>query len=387
MQSQFRWNYIFLAYLALFSLGLIDNTRGAFYPEYLRDLGLTPSEGSQIFSVVALSGFVINFTTRYWLPRVGIVNAVVYSLFFMALGTLTVSVLPYFRDHLMLVLTLSSSLLGLGIGGSTISMNLLVAKGTPPVHLSRAFAGLHSTYGVSSLIAPLIFNLLFLRLGQWNLCYFALIPLPLILGIYFLLKKPEEIKDAPKKSLEAPIPFFMRIPFGLMLATYVMAEVLVSTRLVYLLNEHFKFSLESSNNYLALFFLGLAGGRLLFSFVKVPGSQLSHLITSHLLTFVAYFLGELHPGFYALCGFTMSWYFPTTMAWLQNKFHTGIEFMTASMLTTSGFLILGMHDLFGRIAEMTNLKSAFMMAPIASVISFFLLIYLEIQTRNRQTSG
>lgn len=386
MQSLIKWNYLSLAYLALFCLGLIDNTRGAFYPEFLKDLQLSSSEGSRLFSIVAFSGFAMNFTTRFWLPKVGIVKAVIASLFFMNIGTILISIIPYFKDHALVLLSIFSLILGLGIGGSTISMNLLVAKGTPEKYLTQAFAGLHSTYGVSSLIAPLLFNICFGLLNKWNLAFAILSPLPLVIGIYFLVKRPNEIIEVSQGPLKAPISFWKRIPFGVMLATYVMAEVLVSTRLVYFLTEVHKYELSKANNYLALFFSGLACGRLLFSFIKFPGSPFQKLFLSQFLSLIFYFLGQWHPGFYACLGLSFSWYFPTTMVWLQSKFNQGIEFMTVSVLTCSGFLLLLMHDLFGRIAEISNITSAFMLAPLASIVSFILLIYLE-RTKARQISG
>ena len=193
--SQIKWNYLILSYLALFCLGLIDNTRGAFYPEFLRQMDFSASEGSRLFSVVALSGFIMNFTTRYWLPHVGIVKAILASLFFMFLGTIMVSLMPFFMEFKHSMLIISGLCLGLGIGGSTISMNLLVTKAAPPRLMSRAFSGLHSTYGVSSLIAPLLFNFLFVLLGKWNLAYLCLSFFPLVIFSFYLLKNLQKGDD------------------------------------------------------------------------------------------------------------------------------------------------------------------------------------------------
>lgn len=379
--SQIKWNYLILSYLALFCLGLIDNTRGAFYPEFLKQMSFTASEGSGIFSIVALSGFVMNFTTRYWLPHVGIVKAILFSLFFMVFGTLLVSSLPYFTESKHLMLIISGLCLGLGIGGSTISMNLLVAKSAPPQYLSRAFSGLHSTYGISSLLAPLIFNFLFISFGKWNWAYLCISILPLIVLIIYVLKNLPDIGDIPKTPLQAPVPLMRRLPFGLMLAFYVVSEILVSTRMVYFLTESESLPLIEANYLLALFFMGLAAGRILFSVVKFPGPLYLHLFISHGLTLLFFYLGLNSHVFLALTGLTMSWFFPTTMAWLQTHFKSGIEFMTASVLTLTGFLILGMHDLFGRIVEMYDIKVAFLMGPIASLISLILLIGIELKKR------
>jgi len=379
--SQIKWNYLLLSYLALFCLGLIDNTRGAFYPEFLRQMEFTASEGSRLFSVVALSGFLMNFTTRYWLPHVGIVKAILTSLFFMFFGTILVSMMPFFMEYKHSLLIISGLCLGLGIGGSTISMNLLVTKASPPQFMSRAFAGLHSTYGVSSLIAPLLFNFLFLLFGKWDLAYLSLSLLPLVILSIYLTKNLPDIGEIPKTPLKAPVGLIQRLPFGLMLASYVVAEILVSTRLVYFLTENEKMPLTEANYLLALFFLGLAFGRIAFSVLKIPGPLFVHLLISHALTLLFFFLGLSNHYFLALTGLTMSWFFPTTMAWLQTHFKSGIEFMTASVLTLTGFLLLGMHDLFGRIVEMYDVKVAFLMGPLASAISLLLLIFIEVRRK------
>jgi len=69
------------------------------------------------------------------------------------------------------------------------------------------------------------------------------------------------------------------------------------------------------------------------------------------------------------------------MAWLQTHFNSGIEFMTASVLTLTGFLLLGMHDLFGRVVEMYDVKVAFLMGPLASIISLLVLIFIEVRRK------
>ncbi|MBP5297491.1 MAG: hypothetical protein J6Y94_09210, partial [Bacteriovoracaceae bacterium] len=150
-----------------------------------------------------------------------------------------------------------------------ISSTLIITR-TVPAHLSlRAYTGYHAFYGLASCAAPAFIAFSIAHHWPWQTVFYlaALLNL-LVLGQTWFLPPlppptPEERQDPPRMHWHVAA-----VCFGLMLAFYVAAENLVTTRLVFYLQRHLHFAAPTANHYLSAFFIALLGGRLLFALVK-----------------------------------------------------------------------------------------------------------------------
>lgn len=374
-----QWALVLLAYITLFSLSLIDNSRGPAYPEILEDFQINAARGAWLFAWASFAALVANLSARWWLPRIGIVKATFLALMTMGMGSFLFGIS---LDYSIEMLDLSSFVMGFGMGVANISMNLLVAKGTPETHRRQFFSGLHSIYGIGSLTAPLILSS-FMTFGfTWNQYFQWLTLLPTLTLLFLFLKKKDFQKNnfadaLPKLSLSAPVKLPIRLAYGLLFGCYVSSEIVVSSRLVLYLTHGHEFSGEQARLALSVFFLGLLGGRLLFTVLPIKGSSQKWLITSCLSTIFVYTLARwVSPYFIVLTGLTMSYFYPVAMDWLSKKFPKGLEWMTASVLTFISVLLVFMHLGFGYITDLLSIEVAMASVPIFQIICLVLILKL-----------
>src|SRR5690606_16012750 len=135
--------------------------------------------------------------------------------------------------------------------------------------------------------------------------------------------------------LTAPTSTLTRLLYGGVFGFYVASEIIISTRLVLYLNAAHGIELESARFTLSIFFLLLLCGRFLFAILPIKGASQRWLLASCSATIIIYVMARWHsPYWLALTGFTMSYFYPVAMDWLTKKFPQGIEWMTASVLTS-----------------------------------------------------
>jgi len=78
----------------------------------------------------------------------------------------------------------------------------------------------------------------------------------------------------------------------------------------------------------------------------------------------------------ALTGLTMSYFYPVAMDWLSKKFPDGLEWMTASVLTSVSILLILMHLGFGYVSDMLGIEMAMALVPIFITGCLSLLLVL-----------
>ena len=201
---------VILAFLSLFSVGIIDNARSSIYPDILKTLNLTYEQGSLIFSVSSLTGLISTLSAKYWLPKYGIIIPQRFFSFILVLSALifgsAISLVPSFP-----LLLLGCTLIGVGMGGLSITMNLSIDRAVPEEYRRKFLSALHSLYGLSSGFAPVI--LLFLT--SWGKgfkeLYFFIAIFPIILFIHVLTRKnfsPSHRRNAHIISCATKFGFF-----------------------------------------------------------------------------------------------------------------------------------------------------------------------------------
>ncbi|WP_290732409.1 MFS transporter [Halobacteriovorax sp. JY17] len=372
-----NWRFIALGYLSLFALSLLDNGRSPTYNAILEDLSIGPAKGSYIFSVASFISLLVNLTAVKWLPKLGPVVSTRISLSLMALSGFFMYITGVQTSYTLLIV--SSVLLGLGLAICTITMNVLVIKGSTSSSRKRLFSGLHAIYGLSSLLAPFILAFLIKHGGDWK-TYFVVSGI-IAFSVILITAKTETLPTEPqeKQRENQNVPVRFRILFGLLLGAYVASEIVISTRLPYYLRTVLKFDEITAGYYLSFFFLSLCAGRLLFSLKSFNFKSEHLMIFSHITTLVCFFSGlYIHPLFLALCGFTMSYAFPMGMDFLVETFKEKSDYMITSVMTWIGVMLASMHFVFGLINENYGANIALLLSPLLSLLALgALIIFLK----------
>ncbi|MBT3584024.1 MAG: MFS transporter [Halobacteriovoraceae bacterium] len=369
--------FLVLAYSTLFSFGLIDNARGPAYPEILASFDLSPNQGAPVFWLATLAGLVVNLASKWWLARWGAVFSTKLSLLFMAVGIFLMGHSVNLGSPVFW-LYLGSVIFGMGSSFSGVSMNILVSEGTTHEVRGRAFAGLHSTYGIASLCSPLLLAYFLKHIPYWNKFFMLLSIVPIIIfGLSFFLSK-KELFPREKGTLKPPIKLNKRMLYGFLFGFYVASEIAISSRLPLYFENIVGWSPSTAKQGLSLFFLSLTLGRISFTFIKTGEKRIYFLLGSLLGTIVLFFIGYYYwPWALALTGLSMSMFFPVGMDWLAQRFERGREFMMASVLTYIALSLIFMHVVFGWINANLGAREAILIVPVLSLISLVLLLSLK----------
>jgi FHS family glucose/mannose:H+ symporter-like MFS transporter len=369
-----QWPLLIFAYLALLGFGLGDNYRSPLYPRILEKYQLPYAMGSLFFALSSLIALITNMLNPWWLPRLKPIGGLKVFLLVQVIGYLGLSWTlsqnrPYFE------VLFFSMIFGCSTGGLGICMNLLVNGATDLQFRRQAFAGLHSMYGLSSIVAPVFYSFLLKNNLSPFLGFTLIAALPLITAIFLF---------GQKKSISSPevvhAKFSMKTHwlFGTLVATYVASEILLSTRLPLYLERVWKLSPLEANFFLMLFFIYLFSGRLLLSLYqwKFPAHKL--LAGSLLLGMLFYALGLYYdPHFLALTGLSMSIFFPTVMEYVSVIFGKKSDSLIASILTSMGFCIIIVHFGFGQLVTYFGLAVSMHLGIIFLFISLIVLIIVH----------
>ncbi len=261
---------------------------------------------------------------------------------------------------------------GLSLGATGVAQNLLVAENVPRPMQTRALSGLHSIYGLSSLVAPFLASRLpgwfsqhdrtFDFLTRWQSAFFVTGFGALAVLVLILVSRPAEafhhhvdIKSAPTK----PSTIKMQMWFAGFFATYVGAEILVSTRLALYMRTYFSMDLEQSSNYVSYFFLFLLLGRGLFiirSFALPLKTQMNLSLASSLVSLV---LGLwLHPFFLTLIGLTMGPFYPLAIVYISEKAGNEARRYVTFAMGVQGLCVISMHIGVGYLTDAVGLSMA-----------------------------
>lgn len=364
-------SYVIFCFASLFVFGFIDNSRGPIYPELIDQFQINKSSGSLIFSLPSLMSFLMALVSRFWLKKLGAINATKLSLVLISLSVLLMGIFAKDPNGFKFFI-LASALFGIGVGFLSIPINMIIANVVDIDKRQRAFAGLHSMYGLASLIAPSVLSFVFYKEYSWQNYLLLLSILPLSVFIFSIKINPQNINQQKDTTVTASKDRSVKL--GILFSFYVASEILVSSRLVIYLKEIWEFPIEKASSYLSLFFFSLLAGRLLFAFVKFKTPLLTLLKLSIFVTIIFFLLGiYLDPLFMALTGASMSYFFPTGMTWISTKFEHTSDSIIATIMTYIGGMIVSIHWLVGSISDIYGLNAAMMLAVgMLCVVLYFL---------------
>jgi len=366
--SKTKWA-IFFAFISMFVLGISDNIRGPLYPELLNFFSLSHSQGALSFALTSLAAFMANTLAAFSLKKIQLDRLMFVSIILMIIGPLLMGLASTFSFYLA-----GAIFFGFSIGSLGVVQNLLIAENTHGRSQTQALSGLHGVYGLSSLVAPLLASRApawFLNnfpqwtlLTKWQSSFFIITVLAaaILLMLFFTTAQPQftphALHDESVHGKKCSV--WTMLWFAGFFASYVGAEILISSRLALYMRTYFEMSLEKSSDYVFYFFIFLFLGRIFFvfkSFKMQLKNQLNLFLGSSL---VCLLLGLwLHPFFLTLVGLTMAPFYPMAIGYISAT--AGFQkrrFLTFTMGVQSLFVIF-MHIVVGYITDAYGLFYAF----------------------------
>jgi FHS family glucose/mannose:H+ symporter-like MFS transporter len=371
--AQKKWA-IFFAFLSLFLLGLADNIRGPLFPEILNYFSLSSSKGALSFATTSTAAFVASFVSGAYLRRFSISSLLLLAVLIMGAGLSVMGNASSFE-----ILLVGSFLLGLSIGFMGVSQNLLVTENVSAENQSKALSGLHAMYGFASFLAPVIASQAAIYFGIWRAAFFATAILCVVFFIFQVLIRPEPtfpvINQKHNNDTDAGrISKTALLSIGGLFGFYVVAEILISTRLAQYMRTYFQMDLEQSSQYVTYFFIFLLLGRLFFALKKINLPIKTQMNASLVISLVLLILGlRFHPFFLALVGLGMAPYYPLSVAYISE--YTGAHtraFITFAMSFQS-LSVISMHLGVGYLTDQFGLFYAFGVGLFALVLSWICL--------------
>ena len=368
--AQKKWAIIF-AFLSLFLLGLSDNIRGPLFPEILIFFKLSSTEGSFSFAMTSGAAFLASFVSMYYLRRYSISSLLALGVFVLFLGMVIMGVSPSFTFFI-----LGSFSLGLSFGFMGVAQNLLVSESIEPENQAKALSGLHAMYGFASFLSPIVATQTTVFFGNWRfafisasaLCFIFLCAMMFVrpLPAFSIIKKNMNDPESVQKKISKKTLFFICGVIGF----YVVAEILVSTRLAQYMRNYFQMDLQQSSQYVTYFFLFLLSGRLFFAFKKINMPIKMQMNISLIAAVVFLVLGlYVHPFFLALVGLGMSPYYPLSIAYISEFTGEHKRIFITYAMSFQSLAVIAMHLGVGYLTDHWGLFYAFGVGLFALVLS------------------
>lgn len=380
MMTQIKQSYwaLIFSFSSLFILGLADNIRGPLFPEILNQFHLSNIQGSWSFAMASSAAFLGSWISSIYLKRLSISSLLHLSVLLMGVGLISMGQATNYN-----YLLCGSFILGLSIGFMGVSQNLLVSENVDPEMRSRALSGLHGMYGLSSFFAPILAARATEYFGVWRgafivaglislvffILQFMIRPHPDFTAHQHIVSVDQNLRQHSQKTSKLAL-----LTLGGMFAFYVVAEILVSTRLALYMRTYFQMNLDESSRYVTLFFLFLLLGRVLFAFVKVPFSLKTQLNASLAVALILLALGlKIHPFFLALAGLGMAPYYPLCVSYISEISAGQSRTFIAFAMSFQSLAVVSMHLGVGYLTDLLGLAFAFSVSLLALFISLLCL--------------
>ncbi|MBK9321713.1 MAG: MFS transporter [Bdellovibrionaceae bacterium] len=372
-----NWGYIVLAYLSLFALGISDNVRGPLFPEILKEFAVTDARGAQFFALSSFLGFLGSYGVRFLLLKLRRVSTLQIALLLMTIGLIGMGSAIQFSSLLFF-----SAIFGLSLGIIGVVQNILVTVGSSPHRRQRLLSGLHSIYGISSFLAPLLVAAINSWVGSWRFVFWSVAAVPFLLMFGAFFEKDERalpLVNVEKLFGKEPnLEHAAQTYLGFSLGLYVLAEILISSRLALFIRRELGLGLQDSSYYLTGFFVCLLLGRGLFALIHFNFSLRRMLSVSLVLSAFCIILGLVyHPFFLVLSGATMAPFYPLAISYIHHHFESHIDSAVSSAMAIQSLLTVLMHVGVGYLTDVFGISKAMWVGPVALVLSFLVLNSFE----------
>lgn len=372
-----NWTYIIFSYLSLFLLGLSDNIRGPLLSEIMSRYSLNHTQASFIFVTSSSMGFLASLVANKLINKYSILKVLSFSCVILSVGFSLV-----FFSNSYLIFLFGIALFGISMGFMAVSQNLMGSLSASGASRSKVISGLHSMYGLSSLLAPILVVTVvsLFSLWQYTFLIIAFLSLTLALPIYLVTSSSDQRIDdsciVESTHGEVAYSSFYIWRDSLILASYVGAEILVSSRIATFSKEAFHYNLNEAANLTSLFFISLLSGRIVFTFFKSPLPLKLTLNLSLLISIVLLILGlKFDPKFLALTGLSMSFYYPFCISFLSEKYSKNMNRIISSAMILQSLVIVLMHLLVGHFSDLFGVKNALFLGVIFLLVPVVILFF------------
>lgn len=361
--------YIFCGYASLFALGLLDNARGPYYADVAGDLALPDSKASFLFVMASLMAFVMGMVSHPFIQRFNLLNLIRVGHLTMAAGFLALS---YMTDFITLIL--ATSLFGVGFGLINVGQNILIFDGAPLQMRRKFISGLHSIYALASILGPLIISIFFSYGLTWRqgFAWFGLVPL---FAFFLTYTAKNQVGEEGHDSNARDDMSWRKSLAGASLGFYVLAEILLSSRLVVYLRREEGMEPDVAAQVLALFFILVLAGRILFTVLDVHRFKSRQIMLVCLVfSFVTNILGLVFsPYWLVLCGLCMAPMFGVGVTYMSELSPKNPSRGIANALSLNAIMIVMMHFGVGYVTQAYGIQAAMMSGPAFLLISWLIL--------------
>lgn len=366
------WPYIICAYLSLLSMGLLDNVRGAFYPDILEQFSLSDTVGAWFYMSTSLVAFVFSYYSGHFVRRFGILNGLRLGILILGLGYAYMGLSNNFTHVIY-----GAILFGAGFGLISSIINLAVSEGASVKLRRQLFSGLHTNFALAALMAPMISNFLISFNMTWEQSFVVVCVLPAVVFIYALTQKeppnsnPEILKTDIDKVEEATVnaPWWVLALMSFSLVFYLWTEIAIGSRLVVYLRRFEDLTAIDANTRLTFFFLSLLIGRILFSIKNWQVSNLRVLSISSIGAGLMILLG-LNTSSYFIClsGFFMAPFFAVLVDYMVELYPKKSASMIPIVVAFGSLGIVAMHFVVGAITDLLGIHAALYVASLSGFL-------------------
>lgn len=368
------WPFIFLSYASLFVFGLSDNIRGPLFPEIMKQFAISDSTGSLMFALSNISGLLTSYGSRFLLRRYDRLTVLRGGALGLTLSLWGLALAPIFPVFLF-----CSFVFGLSMGIIGLVPNILVPMGSTPHRKQQMLSGLHTMYGLASLLAPLLAASVEHFGGNWRVTFAAASAGPLTLLAYSFHRSHKSLHTKSVFSAETHKAnkkknFNAQVFLAVMLSFAVATEIMVSSRLALYMQRTLNYNMEASSLYVSYFFIAMMLGRFLFAvvhFKKTPQFLLSMSIG---FTGLFIILGVfVHPIFLAFSGFAVAPFYPLSISWISSEFPEDLDTAVSYMMATDSLMLIIMHLSIGRMTDIFGIQQAIIAGLVFVALSFAMI--------------
>ena len=363
---------ILIAFMAMLSLGIADNVRGPLFVDILQDFSLDHSQGSLFFSLASLMVLPGGYLAGYLLKRMSLSQAMSGAVLLM-----TASLIGFALSKSYFQLLLFVPFFGLALAMQGVIQNVTVLRLAPQEKMQQIQSGLHSMYGLASLLAPLSVTLVRIYRPDWQSVFLV----AATFGILTLIVSLQQSRGTSVKA-EAPLLTLQETPllrkqafvFGLMMAIYVNVEVLLFTHVAQFARENSNWSFADANSLATGFFAALFLGRLVFALIRPVGSLVFQMSLCLVAAGISIVLGAwLNPWCYVLSGLSVAPVYPMGMTVAGDYFKGSVAKVASHTVGISGLTVVLMQTLFGLLTDWRGLPWAMMLGPFFAAVAFLML--------------
>ncbi|MBD1909080.1 MULTISPECIES: MFS transporter [unclassified Leptolyngbya] len=369
------WIGVGLAFYAFIAIAIAEGGLGVLLPSILTTYHLTTATVTALF-FSQISGYVVAALTSSLLSqRIGLARMIL-----LAAISLTTALCIYAATPHWLVMVITGTLLGLGIGLIDAGINTFIAHKQDSAHLMGV---LHAFYGVGALTGPAIATLLLTTGVSWRSVYwvFAAMVGLLVIGMIWVIAQPYPLIDSSAIPAEQSAGKNLRLALktptvrvaGLLLLVYVGTEASLGNWAYTVQTVSRGTPVALAGYSVAAYWFGLTLGRLTMGqLMKRLGA--ARLIDGSLaLLTVGLLIWWWFPQqlwSLPIIGFALAAIFPTTMWLMPRRVPAALVPAAIGFAASIGSIgAVGIPTIVGWLADQTNLEVVpIFMVPLALVM-------------------